>query len=108
MNYEEQLLSELEQLEDYISILDDKVRHIKKLIRNTQDENIKKYIPVIDTTYLNRELNKEEQHQLWRITDGIKTSILLKKLGYKAKYIKTDNEEWATLIITKEEDNIYV
>jgi len=103
MNFEEQIISELQQIEDYISIVERKIIHVKKILRDTQDENIKKYIPIIDK-YLNVELDKTLQTKLWKDTDNIKTSMLLKKLGYKTKYITNENEEWTTLIITKKGD----
>lgn len=77
---------------------------IKRLIEDNTKDNLTQYIPIINN-YLNKPLDKDAQSELWINTDRIKTSHLLRLLGYNAEYKKDSETNWTILTITKKEDN---
>lgn len=73
---------------------------LKAIVNNADNKMYEKYIPIIDT-YLNEQLNKSKQNELWIKLDRNKISLVLNNLKdiYSYKYVKAD--DWNNLIISK-------
>lgn len=99
----EALEKEIERLGQSIYNLQQTKIHLERILRDEKETAYNKYIDTIDK-YLNRELDKLEQNRLYNELDRHKISNVLTELKhlYKYKYEKED-DNWATLYITKKE-----
>lgn len=98
---------ELNDIRNEIANLDKQIYELKCIrdrlkanVDNADNKMYEKYIPIIDT-YLNEQLNKSKQNELWIKLDRNKISLVLNNLKdiYSYKYVKAD--DWNNLIISK-------
>jgi len=103
-----ELQEQVNLLELQIKALEGTRFKIQCIIALEKLKTYEKYIPIIEK-YLNVELNKEEQSQLWEELNRNKIHEVINHLeGYNMEYKKVTNDNWNHLIITKKENKTNV